>query len=100
VGADNDRQTKGNPGVRFATEAARAIGGRLAVPEFPEGAPGSDFNDVSQSCSKNGVTGVTRVTAGEVSRNSKELATHEFVTPCPAGGVTRVTNPARLEAVR
>ena len=32
--ADNDAQTEGNPGVTKATEAARAIGARLCIPDF------------------------------------------------------------------
>lgn len=35
IAADNDRATPGNPGVREATRAARAVGGFLAVPAFP-----------------------------------------------------------------
>jgi putative DNA primase/helicase len=34
VGADDDWKTKGNPGLAKATEAARAIGAKLAVPNF------------------------------------------------------------------
>lgn len=45
--ADNDRQTEGNPGVTYATAAAKATGARLIVPEFPEGVAGSDFNDLA-----------------------------------------------------
>ena len=30
-----------------ATAAANATGARLIVPEFPEGAAGSDFNDLA-----------------------------------------------------
>ena len=45
--ADNDRQTEGNPGVTYATAAAKATGAKLIVPEFPEGVPGSDFNDLA-----------------------------------------------------
>lgn len=45
--ADNDRKTGGNPGLTAATAAAKAVGARLAVPEFPEGASGSDFNDLA-----------------------------------------------------
>ncbi len=44
--ADNDRFTEGNPGVTYATAAAKATGAKLIVPEFPEGVPGSDFNDL------------------------------------------------------
>ena len=32
--ADDDRKTHGNPGLTKATEAARAVGGLLAIPEF------------------------------------------------------------------
>jgi phage/plasmid primase-like uncharacterized protein len=47
--ADDDIQTKGNPGLTKATEVARAVGGVVARPDFgadrPEGA--SDFNDMA-----------------------------------------------------
>jgi putative DNA primase/helicase len=49
VCADDDRNTPGNPGLTKATEAAIAVGGLLAVPDFgvdrPDGA--SDFNDLA-----------------------------------------------------
>ena len=45
--ADNDRQTEGNPGVTYATAAAKATGAKLIVPESPEGVAGSDFNDLA-----------------------------------------------------
>ncbi len=49
VCADDDYRTAGNPGVTKATEAARAVGGFLAVPAFganrPDGA--TDFNDLA-----------------------------------------------------
>ena len=48
IAADNDRHTPGNPGVTKAAEAALAVGGRVAVPEFPEGAEGTDFNDLAR----------------------------------------------------
>lgn len=35
IAADNDRATPGNPGVREATRAARAVGAFLAIPSFP-----------------------------------------------------------------
>ena len=48
--ADDDSRTDGNPGITKATEAARAIGGLLATPDFganrPDGA--TDFNDLHQ----------------------------------------------------
>lgn len=50
VAADDDVKTPGNPGLTKATEAAREVGGLLAVPDFgdnrPEGA--SDFNDLAR----------------------------------------------------
>ena len=49
VCADDDIHTEGNPGLTKATEAARSIGGLLAVPDFgsnrPDGA--TDFNDMA-----------------------------------------------------
>lgn len=45
--ADNDRSTVGNPGVTKGTETAKATGAKLIVPEFPEGASGTDFNDLA-----------------------------------------------------
>lgn len=47
IAADNDRFTNGNPGVMAATDAARATGAKLLIPEFPEGATGTDFNDLA-----------------------------------------------------
>lgn len=48
LAADDDWQTKGNPGLTKAKEAAQAVGGLLAVPDFgpdrPEGA--TDLNDL------------------------------------------------------
>ncbi|MCZ4315638.1 DUF3987 domain-containing protein [Comamonadaceae bacterium G21597-S1] len=46
--ADDDRDTPGNPGLTHARQAALAVGGRLAIPEFePERPVGaSDFNDL------------------------------------------------------
>lgn len=47
--ADDDYATPGNPGLTKATEAARAVGGLLAIPDFgsirPEKA--TDFNDMA-----------------------------------------------------
>lgn len=48
VCSDDDAKTEGNPGLAKAREAARAVGGLLAVPDFgprrPDGA--TDFNDL------------------------------------------------------
>lgn len=46
--ADDDYRTEGNPGITKAKEAAKAVGGVVAIPDFgtdrPEGA--TDFNDL------------------------------------------------------
>jgi putative DNA primase/helicase len=51
VCGDDDYRTEGNPGKSKASEAALAVGGWLAFPNFgqerPEGA--TDFNDLAQS---------------------------------------------------
>ena len=48
--ADDDARTDGNPGLTKATEAARAVGGLLAVPDFGADRPekATDFNDLAQ----------------------------------------------------
>jgi putative DNA primase/helicase len=47
VAADNDRFTDGNPGVRYATEAALAVNGLVTVPAFsPDDSTSTDFNDL------------------------------------------------------
>lgn len=49
VAADDDHLTIGNPGLTKATEAARAVGGYLAVPEFSgheRSDKHTDFNDL------------------------------------------------------
>ena len=47
IAGDNDRFTDGNPGATKAAAAARAVGGALVLPEFPEECTtGTDFNDL------------------------------------------------------
>jgi putative DNA primase/helicase len=47
--ADDDYRTGGNPGLTKATEAARSVGGLLAIPEFGADRPdkATDFNDMA-----------------------------------------------------
>jgi putative DNA primase/helicase len=61
--ADDDSQTEGNPGLTKATEAARAMGGLLAKPDFGTDRPdkASDFNDLHQA---QGMEAVKRAIAG------------------------------------
>ncbi len=45
--ADNDHRTEGNPGLRYAQEAAEAVGGLVAVPDVALlGEKETDFNDL------------------------------------------------------
>lgn len=47
LGADNDQWTEGNPGVKFATDAAALVGGQVIIPNV-EGIAGkpTDWNDI------------------------------------------------------
>lgn len=48
VAGDNDRFTPGNPGATKAETAARAVGGRWVIPDFPpDCTTGTDFNDLA-----------------------------------------------------
>ncbi|MEW5773321.1 MAG: toprim domain-containing protein [Thermodesulfobacteriota bacterium] len=47
LAGDNDCRTKGNPGLTKGREAAHAAGGKLALPSFPLGSVGTDFNDLA-----------------------------------------------------
>lgn len=50
VAADDDHQTKGNPGRTAANGAAKAVGGIMVFPLFPANRPdkAKDFNDLHQ----------------------------------------------------
>ncbi|WP_162604880.1 toprim domain-containing protein [Geomonas ferrireducens] len=50
IAGDDDHATEDNPGAAMATEAARIVGGMLALPLFPgaRGPKDSDFNDLAQ----------------------------------------------------
>ena len=85
--ADDDAATDGNPGVTKATEAARAVNGRLVIPDFGEDRleGWTDFNDMLQhrgleavaECirrqvsSKRGVPGVLGVPASPGAGSSR-----------------------------
>jgi putative DNA primase/helicase len=80
LGADDDWRTDGNPGVTKATEATRAVGGLLAIPDFgpdrPEGA--TDFNDMAALCGIEAVR--ARISALHVTSAShiEDVATKPF----------------------
>lgn len=71
--ADDDSGTAGNPGITKATEAARAVGGLLAVPDFdtdrPEGA--TDFNDMA---AQYGLEAVKRAIEGAIAPGQRHDA--------------------------
>jgi len=47
IAGDNDTQTEGNPGKSKATEAAKAVNGKLVIPEFKDSSnEATDFNDL------------------------------------------------------
>lgn len=50
VCADDDYRIEGNPGVAKAIQAARAVGGQVAVPDFGDNRPdgATDFNDLAR----------------------------------------------------
>lgn len=97
--ADDDATTADNPGLTKATEAARAVGGLLAVTDFgtdrPEGA--SDFNDMAAQCGKEAVA---RAVAGVIESHNEcepnlgaasvaggDPATPEPLAPKPGGAL-------------
>lgn len=67
VCADNDRfNSSGNVGVERASAAARAVGGRVAVPEFaPDDDTSTDFNDLAQRYGTDAVTEVMGVASSQ-----------------------------------
>ena len=71
--ADDDLATQGNPGLTKATDAAIAIGGKLAIPDFGTDRPdrATDFNDMAKL---RGAEAVTRAITGAVdaTKPSKE----------------------------
>ena len=81
---DDDIATDGNPGITKATEAALAVGGKLAVPDFganrPDGA--TDFNDMAAS---RGAEAVKRAvdTARDIVAGVVDTSGSEWSEPLP-----------------
>lgn len=49
IAADNDQWTEGNPGLRYARQAAEAVGGAVVIPQFTDTTTHpTDFNDLHQ----------------------------------------------------
>jgi putative DNA primase/helicase len=58
--ADDDRSREDNVGIAKAMAAAEAVGGYIAVPRFPEGSPGTDFNDMIPALGRARAVGLIR----------------------------------------
>lgn len=82
--ADDDVDTKGNPGLAKATEAARAVDGLLAVPDFGANRKpmSTDFNDLRQHLGAEAVKAALEHAAGPAAHAS---ADHDERNPPPEG---------------
>lgn len=82
--ADDDISTEGNPGVQTASAAAKAVDGKLAIPDFgAERSEGdSDFNDMAALF---GNEAVSELINGQLSKlgNDGELSTAQISTDAP-----------------
>jgi putative DNA primase/helicase len=78
--ADNDQFTDGNPGLARATEAAGAIAGTLAVPEFSDqlSINATDFNDLHKLV---GLAEVTRQIETAIKANGAASITNSEPDP-------------------
>jgi putative DNA primase/helicase len=112
--ADDDIGTAGNPGMSKAREAAQAVGGKLAVPNFGANRPDgvTDFNDLFQICGADAVkqsvesaitTTVRRSTTGFCLVSASEvLAMEEPDTPwlwdgiLPEGGMSLLVGKPKV----
>ncbi len=70
--ADDDAGTPGNPGLTKAREAASAVGGLVALPDFGDNRPGNatDFNDLHRHA---GLGAVSAAVASAVPASSRWL---------------------------
>ncbi len=66
--ADDDHRVAGNPGLTHAAQAAREVGGLLAVPDFGAGRPNdaTDFNDLHRHAGPDAVRACIRNAAHPV----------------------------------
>jgi uncharacterized protein (DUF927 family)/phage/plasmid primase-like uncharacterized protein len=89
--ADDDYRTDGNPGLTKATEAAQAVGGLLALPDFgndrPEGA--TDFNDLHQI---RGLDAVARCIDAVLNITASTEDVAEDIEPAPSSSELETDN--------
>ncbi|MBA3508086.1 MAG: DUF3987 domain-containing protein, partial [Betaproteobacteria bacterium] len=97
VCADDDYRTAANPGIQKATNAARAVNGFLAVPEFgderPDGA--TDFNDLARH---RGADAVGRCIANARAPDVAESPANVQNTPAADPDSDAWPEPSPLEA--
>lgn len=108
--ADDDHRTEGNPGLTKANEAARAVAGLVAIPDFGANRPdkATDFNDLMKHCGweavKQAIAGVTASVIGKYQSGGDDApegcsaspdvvgtASTEHDATLTENGVTRVT---------
>lgn len=63
--ADNDQWTAGNPGIKYGTEAAQAIGARLSFPEFKHASDTNRLTDFNDLASSEGLPRVAEIIEGD-----------------------------------
>jgi putative DNA primase/helicase len=81
--ADNDRNGDTNTGVIRATQAAQAEGALLAIPQFPEGVSGSDYNDLAQACGLDEVRRQVEACAEPISEDDTATKDEKHSEPLP-----------------
>lgn len=83
VCADDDCDTAGNPGRTLARQAALAVGGRLALPDFGADRPAgvSDFNDLHRNRGLSAVLTIVNLATFPSAGNG--VGTHEASAAAP-----------------
>lgn len=77
IAADDDHQTKGNPGLTKAREAAATVGAAIAVPDFGPGRPErmTDFNDLGHFAGHDRVRAIIDAAASAIVDKQKRILT-------------------------
>lgn len=102
IAADDDFATAGNPGLSRATEAAEAVGGRVAIPDFGDNRPedATDFNDLHQVRGLASVKECIQKALDIKGEQEKEEVQHPIEWPAPQPFASRVyAQPYPLEAL-
>lgn len=92
IAGDDDTQTEGNPGRTKATDAARAISGKVVFPVFTTG-EGTDFNDLHQT------EGLESVKKALDMATIPDPIKDPWPEPLPIIGTSLINAPYPLEAL-